>query len=183
MVGCGFMGAMPRLVARMGLVWFLILSSVLPAHAGTAAGGCLLNNGIQHVIFVEFDNVHFSRDRAGVPSDLEQMPHLLNFLTDNGTLLTDNHTILISHTAGGILSSLTGVYPDRHGGTAASLPLPLTIATIAANFVFGALLNFGIGNYAPTLVMAPDIRMRPEKFWVMSRAFNSTCLSTSEAPF
>ena len=45
------------------------------------------------------------------------MPHLLNFLKGNGTLLTNDHTILISHTAGGILSSLTGLYPDRHGQT------------------------------------------------------------------
>jgi hypothetical protein len=43
------------------------------------------------------------------------MPHLLDFMTSNGTLLTNDHTVLISHTAGGILSSLTGVYPDRHG--------------------------------------------------------------------
>ena len=45
------------------------------------------------------------------------MPHLLNFMRDNGTLLSNDHTILISHTAGGILSSLTGVYPDQHGQT------------------------------------------------------------------
>ena len=32
------------------------------------------------------------------------MPHLLNFLKGNGTLFTNDHTILISHTAGGILS-------------------------------------------------------------------------------
>ena len=41
------------------------------------------------------------------------------------------------------------------GGTASSLPLTLTVVAIVANFVFGALLNFGIGNYAPTLVMVP----------------------------
>ena len=35
----------------------------------------------------------------------------------NGTLFTNDHTILISHTAGGILSSLTGLYPDRQGQT------------------------------------------------------------------
>jgi len=46
-----------------------------------------------------------------------QMPHLRNFIRDNGTLLTNDHTILISHTAGGVLSSLTGVYSDRHGQT------------------------------------------------------------------
>src|SRR5204863_4374181 len=32
-------------------------------------------------------------------------------------MLANDHTVLISHTAGGILSSLTGVYPDRHGQT------------------------------------------------------------------
>ena len=70
---------------------------------------------IQHVIYVQFDNTHFLRDNPNVPSDVEQMPNLLNFIKDNGTLLTNDHTVLISHTGGGILSSLTGLYPDRHG--------------------------------------------------------------------
>ncbi len=81
---------------------------------------CALGNAdgqIQHVIYLQFDNTHYNRDRPNVASDLEQMPHLLNFLTRNGTLFTNDHTILISHTAGGILSSLTGLYPDRMGQT------------------------------------------------------------------
>ncbi|HEY5373493.1 MAG TPA: hypothetical protein VIK01_07385, partial [Polyangiaceae bacterium] len=88
-----------------------------------AAGGntCALGNGagpIKHVIYVQFDNTHLTRDaQPGVPSDLEQMPHLLSFIRGNGTMLANDHTVLISHTAGGILSSLTGVYPDRHGQT------------------------------------------------------------------
>jgi hypothetical protein len=84
----------------------------------TATGGCQLNsaNGdIKHVIYLQFDNTHFLRDNPNVPSDLEQMPHLLNFLRGNGTLFTNDHTMLISHTGGGILSTLTGLYPDRHG--------------------------------------------------------------------
>jgi hypothetical protein len=80
-----------------------------------AATGCQLNGNIKHVIYLQFDNTHFRRDNPNVPSDLEQMPHLLNFIRDNGTLLTNDHTVLISHTATGILSSLTGVYPDRMG--------------------------------------------------------------------
>jgi hypothetical protein len=73
------------------------------------------NHPIKHVIYIQFDNTHFRRDNPNVPSDLEQMPHLLNFITNNGTLLANDHTALISHTATGILTSLTGVYPDRMG--------------------------------------------------------------------
>src|SRR5437764_1333819 len=97
--------------------------SVARAGAGSAtaikgAKGCHLNghgSEIKHVIYLQFDNTHLFRDRTNFASDLEQMPHLLNFLTDNGTLSDNEHTILISHTAGGILSSLTGLYPDRMG--------------------------------------------------------------------
>jgi hypothetical protein len=78
-------------------------------------GSCHFANGIRHVISIQFDNTHFLRDNANVPSDLEQMPHLLNFIRGNGTLLTNDHTVLISHTGTGILSTLTGNYPDRFG--------------------------------------------------------------------
>ena len=84
----------------------------------TQSSSCQLNsaNGsTKHVIYIQFDNTHFNRDNPNVPSDLEQMPHLLNFIEGNGTLLGNNHTVLISHTATGILTSLTGVYPDRMG--------------------------------------------------------------------
>ena len=47
------------------------------------------------------------------------------------------------------------------GGTAASLPPLLTAVAIAANFVFGVLLNFGVGNYAPTLVLLSLMGMDP----------------------
>jgi uncharacterized membrane protein YfcA len=39
------------------------------------------------------------------------------------------------------------------GGTASSLPLELMIFAIVANFIFGILVNFGVGNFAPSLVM------------------------------
>jgi hypothetical protein len=86
------------------------------AHAATSS--CQLNSAkgnIQHVIYVQFDNTHFTRDNPNVPSDLEQMPHLLNFIEGNGVLLSNHHTPLISHTATDILTSFTGVYGDRHG--------------------------------------------------------------------
>jgi uncharacterized membrane protein YfcA len=47
------------------------------------------------------------------------------------------------------------------GGTASSLPLPMMVVAIIANFIFGVLLNFGIGNYAPTLVMLSLMGMDP----------------------
>jgi len=67
------------------------------------------------VITIQFDNTHFRRDNLNVPSDLEQMPQLLSFLTDNGALLANHHTPLISHTSQDVLTALTGVYPSHHG--------------------------------------------------------------------
>lgn len=93
-----------------------------PPLAGPTApavlNACRLNAAgadIQHVIYIQFDNVHFRRDNPHVPSDLEQMPRLLNFIMRAGTLATNDHTVLIANTATGILTSLTGVYPDRMG--------------------------------------------------------------------
>ncbi|HET7173272.1 MAG TPA: hypothetical protein VFI30_03210 [Nocardioidaceae bacterium] len=89
-----------------------------PAADGTAGQStCALGPGhrIKHVIYLSFDNVHFLRDNPNVPSDLEQMPHLLDFLEHNGSFLTDNHTPLMSHTGTDLLSAATGLYGDRHG--------------------------------------------------------------------
>ena len=103
------------------LVGVQVASATGSGTAGPApkAPSCKLAHGVKHVIYLQFDNTHFNRDDAhsSVASDLEQMPHLLKFLKQNGTLFTNDHTILISHTAGGILSSLTGLYPDRQGQT------------------------------------------------------------------
>ena len=101
-----------------GLAAAKVQSNGAGARQPLAASGCQLNSAkgnIKHVIYVQFDNTHFKRDNQNVASDLEQMPHLLNFIRGNGTLMTNDHTVLISHTATGILSSLTGVYPDRMG--------------------------------------------------------------------
>jgi uncharacterized membrane protein YfcA len=57
--------------------------------------------------------------------------------------------------------AMTNLQRFPGGGTAASLPLALTIAAIAANFLFGVLLNFGIGNYAPTLITLSLMGMNP----------------------
>ncbi|HKF19688.1 MAG TPA: hypothetical protein VKF14_21220 [Candidatus Dormibacteraeota bacterium] len=85
------------------------------AASRPSSSSCRLAQGVRHVIYVQFDNTHFTRDTPNVPSDLEQMPHLLNFLESQGTLLANHHTPLIAHTATDILTSLTGLYGDRMG--------------------------------------------------------------------
>ncbi|MGI8576640.1 MAG: hypothetical protein ACR2KG_01720 [Nocardioidaceae bacterium] len=73
------------------------------------------NGQTKHVIYLTFDNVHLTRDNPNVPSDLQQMPHLLNFLESNGSLISHHHTPLMSHTGTDLLSAATGLYGDRHG--------------------------------------------------------------------
>jgi hypothetical protein len=86
-----------------------------PAAVSDPASGCQLGNGIKHVIQITFDNVHFFRDNPNVPSDLQLMPNLLQFVQNNGTWLSNNHTPLIAHTANDILTTATGLYGDRQG--------------------------------------------------------------------
>jgi hypothetical protein len=85
--------------------------------SGASRAACSLGAGssAKHVIYIQFDNTHYSRDQAHVPSDLEQMPNLLNFITGNGTLISHEHTPLIAHTANDIVTSETGLYPSGHG--------------------------------------------------------------------
>jgi hypothetical protein len=70
---------------------------------------------IRHLIYLTFDNTHLTRDNPNVPSDLEQMPHLLSFLQKHGAILSHHHTPLIAHTATDLLTAATGLYGDRHG--------------------------------------------------------------------
>ncbi len=120
----------PRLTALAGAISLAGGLAVAVAAPGSATAGqrpaghrvtkasttgCRLGNGIQHVIQFTFDNTHFFRDNPNVPSDLEMMPNLLHFIEDNGTLLSNNHTPLIAHTADDILTTLTGLYGDRQG--------------------------------------------------------------------
>ncbi len=72
-------------------------------------------NKIKRVVHIVFDNVHLRRDNSNVPSDLEQMPNLLNFMLDNGTVSGNHYAPLISHTAHDIVTIMTGVYGDRSG--------------------------------------------------------------------
>jgi hypothetical protein len=95
------------------------VASSAPAGAVTAGlrSTCSLGLGgtVKHVIYLQFDNVHFTRDNPNVPSDLEQMPNLLHVLTGNGTLISREHTPLIAHTANDIVTSESGLYGSGQG--------------------------------------------------------------------
>jgi arylsulfatase A-like enzyme len=110
---------MKRFKAVLGAPISLALGmAFLGAASQSASAGCQLNSPggqVKRVINIVFDNVHLRRDNPNVPSDLEQMPNLLNFLQNNGTVSGNHHTPLISHTAHDIVTVLTGVYGDRNG--------------------------------------------------------------------
>jgi hypothetical protein len=93
------------------------VATALGLFIGTpsASATCQLSSPggkITRVVYIIFDNVHLRRDNPNVPSDLEQMPNLLNFLQGRGIVSGNHHTPLISHTADDILTGLTGVYGD-----------------------------------------------------------------------
>jgi hypothetical protein len=98
---------------RSPLLTFLCLLAPLKAQGSPT---CVLgpHGAITHVLFLEFDNVHLRRDDPNVASDLEQMPHLLDVL-EQGAVEANNHTVIISHTAYGFLSAMTGLYADQLG--------------------------------------------------------------------
>jgi hypothetical protein len=109
----------PLTVAAGGAVVLGMLSG--PAMAAPGLGRtadpttttCALGaNGssVKHVIYIQFDNVHYTRDNPNVPSDLAQMPNLLDFITGNGTLISREHTPLIAYPADDVVTSETGLY-------------------------------------------------------------------------
>src|SRR5438445_31977 len=106
-------GTTLNVTAVLATLVLLVVPRALAAT--TATNSCQLKSpkgAIQHVIYVQFDNTHFRRDNPDVPSDLEQMPHLLNFIQDNGVLMSNHHPVLISHTATGICAQSTRARRD-----------------------------------------------------------------------
>ena len=139
----------------------------------TVQASCQLNSAggqIKHVVYLQFDNTHYARDNQSVASDLEQMPHLLNFLTNNGTLFTNDHTVLISHTAGGILSTLTGLYPDRMGVTVSNSYFyqpPNKIPAFSSAFKYWTdLVDDTSGTRDPLPNMITDLQKTTPAPWV-----------------
>ena len=70
-------------------------------------------------------------------------------------------TVAVGLLLAAIAYAMTNLNLMPGGGTAAGLPPMLTIVAIVASFGFGILLNFGVGNYAPTLVFLSLMGMDP----------------------
>ena len=60
-----------------------------------------------------------------------------------------------------IAYAMTNLHLFPGGGTASALSPTLTIVALVLSFGFGILLNFGVGNYAPTLVILSLMGMDP----------------------
>src|SRR5579862_8959684 len=135
-------------------------SAKVAVTTDSPSSSCHLANGVTHVIDIVFDNVHVNRDNPNVLSDIEQIPSLYNFITKNGTLLTNNHTPMIGHTANDLTTNFTGLYGDRQGmgvsndyfafdGSGGIIPS--TPTTSAGQSVFNYWTGGGVGDGFPQM--------------------------------
>jgi uncharacterized membrane protein YfcA len=69
--------------------------------------------------------------------------------------------VAVGLTLAAIAYAMTNLNLFPGGGSASSLSVTLTVVAIVANFGFGLLLNYGVGNYAPTLVVLSLMGMDP----------------------
>lgn len=69
--------------------------------------------------------------------------------------------VAIGLTLAAIAYAMTNLHLFPGGGTASGLSVALTVVAIAISFGIGILLNFGVGNYAPTLVILSLMGMDP----------------------
>src|SRR5579862_8832714 len=134
-------------------------SAKVAVTTDSPSSSCHLANGVTHVIDIVFDNVHVNRDNPNVLSDIEQIPSLYNFITKNGTLLTNNHTPMIGHTANDLTTNFTGLYGDRQGMGVSNDYFAFTPsggvtpsgATSAGQSVFSYWTGGGVGDGYPQM--------------------------------
>jgi uncharacterized membrane protein YfcA len=70
-------------------------------------------------------------------------------------------TVAVGLLLAAIAFAMTNLHLFPGGGAATGLPPLQTIVAIVASFAFGLLANFGVGNYAPTLVLLSLMGMDP----------------------
>jgi len=148
-------------------------------HAASCALGP--SDSIKHVIYMQFDNTHFSRDNPNVPSDLQQMPNLLKFITGHGTLISHEHTPLIAHTADDSVTSESGLYGSHHGVPIANeynYYKPDGTTDTAGSFAYWAdpivdyntgLTSIPVGDSTPTMI-GSNGKMAPAPWVPYTRA-------------
>jgi len=129
-------------------------------HASACALGG--SGSVRHVIYLQFDNTHYTRDNPNVPSDLQQLPNLLNFITGNGTMITHEHTPLIAHTADDIVTSESGLYGSDQGIPIANeyrYYTPSGGTDTAGSFAYWAdpIVDYDTSNSAPVGDAAPTM--------------------------
>jgi hypothetical protein len=149
---------------------------------GGGQSGCSLgpDGVIKHVIYLQFDNTHYTRDNPNVPSDLQQLPNLLHFITGNGTMITHEHTPLIAHTANDIVTSESGLYGSSQGIPVANTYryyTPSGSTDTAGSFAawndpivdYNTSNSKPVGDGTPTMV-GPNGRMAPAPWVPYTRA-------------
>ncbi|MCA6120292.1 hypothetical protein J6500_00010 [Bradyrhizobium sp. WSM 1704] len=99
---------------------FLVLDCILACSTGSgqALAACELRSrggAIARVVQIQLDNVHLRRDSPDVPSDLELMPHLREFLMRDGIIGSNHQISPLAQTATDALTVLTGLFGDRMG--------------------------------------------------------------------
>jgi hypothetical protein len=144
-------------------------------------------------MYLQFDNTHYSRDAANVPSDLQQLPNLLNFLSGQGTVVTHEHTPLIAHTANDIVTSETGLYGDKQGlaiSNTYQYYTPSSTTDTAGSFAYWTdpIVDYNtatgapLGDSSPTLV-SPTGGQAPAPWTAYTRAgcnFGSVAAANTE---
>jgi uncharacterized membrane protein YfcA len=90
-------------------------------------------------------------------------------------------TVAVGLVLAAIAFAMTNLHLFPGGGTANSLPPVLFVLAVVVNFVCGILANFGVGNYAPTLVILSLMGMDPRLcFPIMA---GGACLMGAGASF
>ena len=127
----------------------MLVGHSLPTLTQAAIFLVLLGSGVDPVLLVGCALAVGAGAILGVPLAVKAPVRVIQAVVAVGLLVA------------AVLYAMTNLDLMPGGGTASSLPLPLMAAAIAANFVFGVLLNFGIGNYAPTLALLSLMGMDP----------------------
>lgn len=157
-----------RLVADRLIPCTMIVGHTLPAMAQAIIFLVLLGVLVDPVLLVGCIVAFLMGGLLGVPLVTRARVWVVQIVVGLGLIFA------------AILYALANLHLMPGGGTATGLPLPLLVVAIMSSFVFGVLLNFGIGNYAPTLVLLSLMGMDPRLcFPIMAASAGLTAAGAS----